>query len=135
MARIERQLLLLQAGGAKSPTTATLPACDVPVWTQGTLERVLISAEQIDERVAALGAEISAAYNCVRDEEEFVVVGLLSGCFMFMADLTRHISVPHRVDFVAASSYGASTVSSSNVKIKCVARGLTLPPATKTETH
>ncbi|KAJ8604829.1 hypothetical protein CTAYLR_001035 [Chrysophaeum taylorii] len=47
-----------------------------------------------------------------------VVVGLLDGVFMFVADLSRDIEVPHVVDFVVASSYGANTVSSGNVKIK-----------------
>ena len=46
------------------------------------------------------------------------MVGLMTGVFVFMADLVRHIEVPHEVQFVTVSSYGAGTVSSGNVKIK-----------------
>merc|ERR1712037_591358 len=51
-------------------------------------------------------------------EDSFIVVGLLTGCYMFMADFTRKLTIPHQVDFVAASSYGLGTTSSANVEIK-----------------
>merc|ERR1712195_452544 len=54
----------------------------------------------------------------VLEDEVLFTQGLLSGVFMFQADLCREITVPHQIDFVVASSYGSSTVSAGNVKIK-----------------
>jgi hypothetical protein len=65
------------------------PAAMLP-WTKATLERVLFTQEEIDASVTRLAAEIDAAY-VDAGEEEFVVVGLLSGCFIFIADLTRKV--------------------------------------------
>lgn len=65
---------------------------------------VLLDAAAIAARVGALAAQISADYAGV---EELLVVGVLKGAFVFLADLGRRLTVPHRVDFVMASSYGA----------------------------
>lgn len=76
---------------------------------------VMISREEIATRIAELGKQISEAY---RDSgSEVVLVGLLRGSFMFMADLCREIDVPHEVDFMTASSYGSGMSSSRDVKI------------------
>ena len=76
---------------------------------------VMISREEIATRIAELGKQISEAY---RDSgSEMVLVGLLRGSFMFMADLCREIDVPHEVDFMTASSYGSGMSSSRDVKI------------------
>lgn len=76
---------------------------------------ILVSEEQIQETVERLGAEITAHY---RDtERDLVVIGLLRGSFVFMADLVRHIKLPLVVDFMTVSSYGDGTVSSGDVKI------------------
>jgi len=80
------------------------------------IERVLISEQEIEAVVARLGREITAAYQSV-EQLDLVVVGLLRGSFMFMADLVRHIKLPMVVDFMTVSSYGAGTVSSGNVKV------------------
>jgi len=65
---------------------------------------VLISAADIDRRVDELAAAIDEAY---AETETLVLVGVLKGSFIFMADLARRLSVPHRVEFIAVSSYGA----------------------------
>lgn len=79
-----------------------------------TLE-TLISEEEIKQRVAQLGREISDHY---RDsDKDLVLVGLLKGSFIFMADLCRAIDVAHEVDFMTVSSYGNATTSSRDVKI------------------
>lgn len=76
---------------------------------------VMISETEIASRIAELGQQINARY---RDSgSEMVLVGLLRGSFMFMADLCRAIEVPHEVDFMTASSYGSGMASSRDVKI------------------
>lgn len=73
----------------------------------------LIPAEAIQSRVAELGAAISQDYAGL----PLVLVGILKGAFVFMADLCRHLSVPVEFDFMAVSSYGAATKSSGVVRI------------------
>jgi hypoxanthine phosphoribosyltransferase len=80
----------------------------------------LISAKAIAARVEALARDISAFY---ADTEKLVVVGLLRGSFIFIADLVREIHLPVEVDFLEASSYGNSTVSSKEVRILKDLRG------------
>ena len=75
---------------------------------------VMISEEEIKERVAQIGQKISEHY---QDSDNLVMVGLLRGSFVFMADLTRKITVNHSVDFMTASSYGNNTESSRDVHI------------------
>lgn len=76
---------------------------------------VMISAEDIAARIEQLGNDISLHY---RDSgSEMVLVGLLRGSFMFMADLCRAVTVPHEVDFMTASSYGSGMSSTRDVKI------------------
>jgi hypoxanthine phosphoribosyltransferase len=72
------------------------------------LARVLISDEQIRVRVKELAAEIARDYAGV---DRLYMVGILKGAFIFLADLTRELEVPHVVDFMALSSYGKSTES------------------------
>lgn len=76
---------------------------------------VMIAQETIASRIAELGKEITEHY---RDSgSEMVLVGLLRGSFMFMADLCRAIEVSHEVDFMTASSYGSGMSSTRDVKI------------------
>jgi hypoxanthine phosphoribosyltransferase len=77
------------------------------------LERVLVSTEQIQKRVVELADQINRDYAGV---DRLYIVGILKGAFIFLADLTRHLSVPHVVDFMALSSYGKTT-SSGAVRI------------------
>jgi hypoxanthine phosphoribosyltransferase len=74
----------------------------------------LISADAIATRVAELGTQITADY---RDKTDVVVIGVLKGSVIFMADLVRHIGLPIRIDFIGISSYGDATVSSGVVQI------------------
>ncbi|WP_425387445.1 hypoxanthine phosphoribosyltransferase [Desulfovirgula thermocuniculi] len=76
-------------------------------------ERVLITAEEISRRVKELGEEISRDYA----GKEILVVGILKGAAIFMADLVRCLTIPVQLDFMAVSSYGASTESSGVVRI------------------
>ncbi|MBI5283108.1 MAG: hypoxanthine phosphoribosyltransferase [Candidatus Solibacter usitatus] len=68
---------------------------------------VLIPHEQIQKRIAELGAEISAVYG----DRALVLVGVLKGSFMFLADLVRHISCPVRIEFIGTKSYEGTTTS------------------------
>jgi hypoxanthine phosphoribosyltransferase len=72
------------------------------------LERVLVSTEAIQERVKELAEQISLDYH---DVDRLYIIGILKGAFIFMADLTRHLRIPHTVDFMALSSYGKTTES------------------------
>jgi hypoxanthine phosphoribosyltransferase len=74
---------------------------------------VLLTSEQIRQRVSELGKEISRDYA----GKSLVVVGILKGAIPFFADLIRQISVPLRYDLMAVHSYGASTKSSGVVQI------------------
>ena len=80
------------------------------------IERVLISAEEIQDTVARLGREVTAYYR-EKDDTELIVIGLLRGSFVFMADLVRQIKLPLVVDFMTVSSYGDGTVSTGDVKV------------------
>lgn len=76
---------------------------------------VMISEAEIKYIVERLGKEITASYSDL--PEDLIVVGLLRGSFIFMADLVRVVSVPLIVDFMSVSSYGDGTVSSQDVKV------------------
>ena len=80
----------------------------------------LISAKAIAARVEALAREISEFY---RGTEKLVVVGLLRGSFIFIADLVRELDLPVEVDFLEVSSYGNATESSREVRILKDLRG------------
>jgi hypoxanthine phosphoribosyltransferase len=83
--------------------------------------RELISAETIALRVQSLGREIADHYRPLLQADpggELVLVGLLKGSFVFVADLCRAIDLPHRVEFLSVSSYGAGTESSGEVRIQ-----------------
>jgi len=78
------------------------------------LSRIVYSAEDIRTRVKEMADEITAAYE---PEDEILVLGLLKGSFIFLADLVRQIQHPLQVDFLVASSYGNSTKSSGEVNL------------------
>ncbi len=80
----------------------------------------LISAKTIAARVEDLASEISAHF---ADTDKLIVVGLLRGSFVFIADLVRELDLPVEVDFIEASSYGNSTESSREVRILKDLRG------------
>jgi hypoxanthine phosphoribosyltransferase len=67
------------------------------------LDRVLIDAETLQGRIAELGREISQDY---ADAGDIILVGILKGSTLFLADLMRHITIPHEIDFMDVTSYG-----------------------------
>jgi hypoxanthine phosphoribosyltransferase len=77
------------------------------------LARILVPTDQIQARVQELAEQISHDYQGV---DRIYMVGILKGAFIFLADLTRHLEIPHAVDFMALSSYG-KTASSGTVRI------------------
>jgi hypoxanthine phosphoribosyltransferase len=83
------------------------------VALEGAVSEVLIDEDSLRARVAELGEEISADYA----GRELLLIGVLKGAVFFMADLMRHLTVNCEVDFMAISSYGASTDSSGVVRI------------------
>ncbi len=78
------------------------------------VEKILFTEEELRERVAQLGAQITADYQ----GKAPVLASVLRGSYIFMADLTRQVELPITVDFMAVSSYGAGTQSSGQVEIK-----------------
>ncbi|MBW2262421.1 MAG: hypoxanthine phosphoribosyltransferase [Deltaproteobacteria bacterium] len=75
--------------------------------------KILISEEDITKRVREMAREIRDDY----DGREIVVVGILKGCFMFLADLTRAIDLPMNIGFMGLRSYGSATETSGVVEI------------------
>ena len=76
------------------------------------IERVLISAEELEAHVAEIGAQISRDF----EGKDPIFIGVLKGCFIFMADLMRHVTINCSMDFMAVSSYSGTT-STGAVKI------------------
>jgi hypoxanthine phosphoribosyltransferase len=77
------------------------------------LESILLPAERIQQRVAELGRDIARDYQ----GKDLVLVAVLKGGAIFLSDLTRAVEMPHALEFMGAASYGASVVSSGNVRI------------------
>lgn len=75
--------------------------------------RILYNEEEIKARIQQMGEIITRDYY----GEELLVIGILKGAFMFMADLIRKINIPLQIDFMDVSSYGSSTISSGEVRI------------------
>ncbi len=76
--------------------------------------RLLVDAAKIESRVAELASRISDDHAGI---DELLVLGVLKGAFVFLADLARRLTVPHRVDFVTLSTYGGSTTPSDTVRL------------------
>jgi hypoxanthine phosphoribosyltransferase len=81
---------------------------------------VLISEDAIQSRVMELAEQISADYD---KDDDLVMVGVLKGSFIFLADLSRRLSIPRTIEFIAVSSYGNSSVSSGAVRLVMDVRG------------
>lgn len=80
---------------------------------QNDIQEVLISEEEIQSKIKELGTQLSVKY----EGKNPLVICVLKGAFIFMADLVKSITVPLELDFMAVSSYGVSTKSSGVVKI------------------
>ena len=96
---------------ASPPRVRSQPA---PAPWRAQIERMLISERQLARRVRQMSAEIERDFR----GREMVVVSLLNGTVMFLADLIRHLSLPLRLDFIGVSSYGAGTESGDLVFTK-----------------
>lgn len=77
------------------------------------VKEILFSEEQLKRRVAELADQINRDY----EGQELMLISVLRGSFIFMADLVRALTIPCTVDFMAVSSYGSGTVSSGQVQI------------------
>ena len=75
--------------------------------------QTLVSSEELQGRIAELGAAITRDY----EGKDLILVGVLKGAVLFLADLMRHIDIPCEIDFMAVSSYGSQTDSSGVVRI------------------
>jgi len=89
--------------------------CVLGIYPMTVAMSVMISTEDIQAKVKLLGEQINAHY--ANSQKDLVLIGLLRGSFIFMADLCRAIEKPHELDFMTVSSYGSSTTSSRDVKI------------------
>jgi hypoxanthine phosphoribosyltransferase len=78
---------------------------------------VLITEQQINEKIRELGKQVSDDYPERGDRDDLVLVGVLKGAVMFMTDLARALTVPVQMEFMAVSSYGSATSSSGVVRI------------------
>jgi hypoxanthine phosphoribosyltransferase len=92
--------------------TSTGPAPS-PLYDSPDVGDVVVTAAQLQERIAELGAQISADY----EGRVPLLVGVLKGAFMFMSDLARAVTIPVEFDFMAVSSYGSATRTSGVVRI------------------
>jgi len=98
----------------QDPDRVTMTGVDVTQLGGRTLERVVFPADAIEARVRELAAEISLAYT---PADRLLVIGVLKGSFVFMADLVRRIRLPLHTDFLVASSYGDATRSRGEVDL------------------
>lgn len=78
------------------------------------VEKIMLDEETIQRRVRELAADISKDYE---DTDELILVGVLKGAFIFLADLTRRLEVRHHVDFIALASYDVGTGGTGNVRM------------------
>src|SRR4026208_1835414 len=102
---------LLDAEGGAMTAVSTLT--DYVQAYEPDIERVLISSEEIQGKLAEMGEQISADYV----GKSLLLVGVLKGAFVVMADLARYVRLPLEFDFMAVSSYGAATKTSGVVRI------------------
>ena len=96
----------MSAASPRIPFTVS-PRLPVPLSWRHEVDRVLITERQIARRIRKMSRQIEHDFR----GREMVVVSLLNGTVMFLADLIRHLSLPLRLDFIGVSSYGAGTTS------------------------
>ena len=99
---------------SKAVTRLAPAGTPVPPRWRVDVERILITDEMLARRVQSLAREIQVDFS----DREMVVVSLLNGTVMFLADLIRHLSLPLRLDFMGVSSYGKGTESGELVFTK-----------------
>jgi hypoxanthine phosphoribosyltransferase len=96
--------------------SAITPAQAVELYP-GDIKSVLLTAEQIQTRVAELGEQIGNDYRDLGGDEDLLLITVLKGAVLFVTDLARAIPLPTQFEFMAVSSYGTSTSSSGVVRI------------------
>ncbi len=96
-----------------SAAYAAKPKAQVSTVLHENIDRILIDEAAIQQRIKELGQVINHTYA----GKELLLISVLKGSLMFMADLMRAIEIPHEVDFMAISSYGAGVTSSGVVRI------------------
>src|SRR3954451_25207780 len=101
------------AGDRRGARRRSRPRMNYDTELEGAVGEILIEEDRLQERIRELGREVSADYS----RRELLLVGVLKGAVLFMADLMRSITVPCEIDFMAISSYGAATDSSGVVRI------------------
>ena len=99
---------------ASAPEIKVSSSARVPGRWRKEVERILITDREIARRIRAMSVDIARDFT----EREMVVVSLLNGTVMFLADLIRNLSLPLRLDFIGVSSYGAGTESGELVFTK-----------------
>ncbi len=82
----------------------------MPPAYQDILDYVLIDTERLRTRITELGQKITADYAA---DQEVILIGILKGSLLFMSDLMRHLDLPHQIDFMDVTSYGAGARESS----------------------
>jgi hypoxanthine phosphoribosyltransferase len=104
--------------GVAQISSAITPAQPVDLYP-GDIKSVLLTAEQIQARIAELGEQIGNDYRDVAAEtgQDLLLITVLKGAVIFVTDLARAIPVPTQFEFMAVSSYGSSTSSSGVVRI------------------
>jgi hypoxanthine phosphoribosyltransferase len=110
--------LAWHAEGVAQISSAITPAQPVDLYP-GDIKSVLLTAEQIQARIAELGEQIGNDYRDVAAEtgQDLLLITVLKGAVIFVTDLARAIPVPTQFEFMAVSSYGSSTSSSGVVRI------------------
>src|SRR5258708_31687197 len=78
-----------------------------------SIGRLVVDEQELQQRIRDLGKEVAADY----DDHPPLLVGILKGAFMFMADLARAIDLPVEFDFMAVSSYGSATRTSGGARV------------------
>jgi hypoxanthine phosphoribosyltransferase len=73
----------------------------------------VLKKDEIDKKITSIAQRISSDYK----DQELILIGVLKGAFVFLADLMRKLAIPVKVDFVGACSYGAKTFSSGNIQL------------------
>jgi len=109
----------VSAAGTKQPYEHGISTHGVPDAWGKNIGHILFTEEQIQQKVQELASTISTHYNNrPAGSKPILCVGLLTGAFIFVADLLRRLTVPYEVDFMVVSSYGSGTTSSGSVKLK-----------------
>jgi hypoxanthine phosphoribosyltransferase len=78
------------------------------------IDRILITEDEIQNRVEEIAKEIDQDYH---NTDPIILIGILKGAFIFTADLSRKLTIPHSVDFMSISSYGDSAISDGAVRL------------------